>query len=143
MTERPLLLEYTARAIFWLMMAVSVWILLRGHNAPGGGFIAGLVAVAATSLLAIVYGRDSARRLMPLSPEVLTGCGILLALVSGLPGLVSDSPFLTHVWWSLDLGFTKLKLSTVLVFDLGVYAAVWGAFSLYLLALLDEDGKMV
>ena len=141
MTERPILLEYTARMIYWLMLTVSIWILLRGHNAPGGGFIAGLVAVAATSLLAIVYGCDRARRAMPLPPSSLTGCGILLALVSGLPALADSNPYLTHVWWSLDLGFTRLKLSTVLIFDVGVYATVWGAFALYLLALLTDDGE--
>jgi multicomponent Na+:H+ antiporter subunit B len=143
MTERPLLLEYTARAIYWLMLVVSVWILLRGHNAPGGGFISGLVAVAATSLMAIVYGCDRARRAMPLSPIPLTGVGILLALVSGIPALLGNKPYLTHAWWTVDLGFTSLKLSTVLVFDVGVYAAVWGAFTLYLLALLNDEGDAI
>ena len=140
MTERSLLLEYTARMVYWLMIAVSLWILLRGHNAPGGGFIAGLVAVAATSLMAIVYGCDRAQRAMPLAPLPLTGFGILLALASGVPALFSGQPFLTHAWWNIDLGFTTYKLSTVLAFDVGVYAAVWGAFSLYLLALLNEQG---
>lgn len=143
MMGRAVLLEYTARIIFWLMLAVSVWFLLRGHNAPGGGFIAGLIAVAATSLLAIVYGCDHARRAMPLPPLMLTGCGILLALISGIPALVAGNPFLTHVWWNIDLEFTHIKLSTVLVFDVGVYATVWGAFALYLLDLLCEDGEAV
>lgn len=140
MTQRSLLLEYTARLIFWLMLAVSIWILLRGHNAPGGGFIAGLIAVAATSLMAIVYGCEHARRTMPLPPLPLTAIGILLALASGLPGMVGGNPFLSHLWWNVELGFASLKLSTVLIFDAGVYATVWGAFALYLLALLGEEG---
>jgi multicomponent Na+:H+ antiporter subunit B len=134
MTGRSLLLEYVARAAYWIMLAASVWLLLRGHNAPGGGFIAGLIAVAASALLAIVYGSDTARRLMPLSPLALTVTGVLFALLSGVPATLGSSPFLTHLWWSLG----SVKLSTVLLFDLGVYAAVWGAFTIYLFALLGD-----
>jgi len=137
MTARSLLLEYVARAAYWIMLAASVWLLLRGHNAPGGGFIAGLIAVAASALLAIVYGIDAARRLMPLSPLALTVTGVLLALLSGVPGTLGSSSFLTHLWWSLG----SVKLSTVLLFDLGVYAAVWGAFTIYLFALLNDGEK--
>ena len=137
MTRRSLLLEYVARAAFWIMLAASVWILLRGHNAPGGGFIAGLIAVAASALLAIVYDIDNARRRMPLSPMVLTVTGVLLALLSGVPGAFGGGSFLTHLWWSLG----PVKLSTVLLFDLGVYAAVWGAFTNYLFALLDDGER--
>ena len=137
MTGRSLMLEYVARAAFWIMLAASVWILLRGHNAPGGGFIAGLIAVAASALLAIVYGIDQARRLMPLSPLPLTVIGVLLALLSGIPAAFGSSAFLTHLWWSVG----PIKLSTVLLFDLGVYATVWGAFTVYLFALLGDGEK--
>jgi len=140
MTPRSVLLEYTAKTFYWLMLAVSAWILLRGHNAPGGGFIAGLVAVAATALIAIVYGVDQARRRLPLRPLYLAVTGVLLALLSGMPGVWADAPFLTHQWWSVEFAGTSLKLSTVIVFDLGVYGAVWGAFALYLFALLDDRG---
>jgi multicomponent Na+:H+ antiporter subunit B len=141
MTSRSLMLEHMTRTLYWLMLLASVWILLRGHNAPGGGFIAGLVAVAATALMAIVYGVDSARRRLPLQPLQLTAAGILLALISGLPGALNDTPFLTHQWWNLELGSNALKLSTVILFDAGVYAAVWGAFATYLFALLDDHGE--
>ncbi len=140
MTSRSLMLEYVARTIYWLMLLVSVWILLRGHNAPGGGFIAGLVAVAASALIAIVYGVSSARRRLPLPPLALTAAGILLALISGIPAVLEHSPFLTHQWWTVVPGGNAIKLSTVILFDAGVYAAVWGAFTTYLFALLDEYG---
>lgn len=142
MTNRSLLLDTMAQFIFWLMIAMSIWVLLRGHNEPGGGFIAALIAISATSLLIIVYGDNHAMRYMPLPPLTLTGCGLLLALLSGIPGLVSDDPFLTHSWWSLELGDSSLKISTVLLFDLGVYATVWGAFTIYLLALLNNKEEI-
>jgi multicomponent Na+:H+ antiporter subunit B len=96
-----------------------------------------MIAVAASALLAIVYGIDNARQRMPLSPLTLAVTGVLLALLSGLPGAYGSGSYLTHLWWSLG----PIKLSTVLLFDVGVYAAVWGAFTSYLFALLD-DGEM-
>lgn len=141
MTPRSVMLEYIARAAYWFMLVAAVWILLRGHNAPGGGFIAGLVAVAASALLAIVYGVDSARRRLPLQPLQLAVAGVLMALISGIPGALDSDPFLTHQWWNLELGNQSIKLSTVIVFDVGVFAAVWGAFATYLFALLDDQGE--
>jgi multicomponent Na+:H+ antiporter subunit B len=143
MTSRSELLEYVARAAYWMMVAASLWILLRGHNAPGGGFIAGLVAVAATALISIVYGVDYARHKLPLRPLPLALTGVLLALVSGIPGMWAEAPFLTHQWWNIEFAGTSIKLSTVLVFDLGVYSAVWGAFASYLFALLDYPGEKI
>ncbi len=142
MTPRAVVLERVAGGAYWVMLAAAAWVLLRGHNAPGGGFIAALVAVAATALVAIVYGAETARRRLPLQPVGLAAGGVLLALVSGLPAVADGQPFLTHLWWTLSFGDTSLKLSTVLLFDLGVFAAVWGALAAYLLALLDdrEDG---
>ena len=139
MTPRSALLEYAAKTVYWLMLAVSAWILLRGHNAPGGGFIAGLVAVAATALIAIVHDVDQARRRLPLRPQYLAVTGVSLALLSGMPGVWAEAPFLTHQWWRVEFAHTSLKLSTVIIFDLGVYGAVWGAFASYLFALLDDS----
>ncbi len=141
MTSRSVMLDTVARIAYWIMLAASVWILLRGHNAPGGGFIAGLMAVSATALLAIVYGVDGAQRRLPLrSPALLAATGLLLAQVSGLPGLWQGTPYLTHQWSTIDLGVTTLKLSTVIVFDVGVYAAVWGSITQFLFTLLADQG---
>ncbi len=136
MSPRALMLERAARPLYWAMLALAVWILLRGHNAPGGGFIGGLTAVAATAARAIVLGEPEARRWLPLAPPTLAVLGVGLALASGLPALALDRPFLTHLWLTLPLGFTELPLSTVLLFDAGVFLAVWGALSGYVLALL-------
>jgi len=139
MNPRPVMLERVAGPAYWLLLAAALWILLRGHNAPGGGFIAALVALAATALVAIVHGSGAARRRLPLEPVSLAAGGVLLALASGLAGAAAGGAFLTHLWWTLP--GTPVKLSTVLAFDLGVFAAVWGALSAYLLALLDEGER--
>jgi multicomponent Na+:H+ antiporter subunit B len=131
MMHRSTLLTQAARPLYWLMLAAAVWILLRGHNEPGGGFIGGLVAVAGSSLLAITLGPAVARRLQPLAPLPLAMSGVGLALLAGLGGVAMGMPFLTHVW-------TDMGLSTVMLFDVGVFLAVWGALTGYVFALLDE-----
>ena len=117
--------------------------LLRGHNEPGGGFIGGLVAVSASILWAVAHGSAAATRRLPLrDPVRLAAVGVLLAAVSGLPALWLGSSYLTHLWGALPLVFTEVAVSTVLVFDVGVYLCVWGALAGYALGLLaiDEGG---
>ena len=140
MNPRVVMLEVAARGLYWVILAASVWVLLRGHNEPGGGFIGALVAVSATVLWAVARSPADAARRLPLgSPRMLGAAGVLLAGLSGLPGVFAGGSFLTHLWWTLDLGFTDLKLSTVLVFDIGVYLGVWGALAGYAIALLEAD----
>jgi multicomponent Na+:H+ antiporter subunit B len=140
MTRQPLILQVAARPLYGLILAAAVWILLRGHNEPGGGFIAGLVAVSATVLWAVAFDAAAATRRLPLrSPVALGAAGVLMAALAGLPAWWGGQPYMTHLWFTLDLGFTALKLSTVMLFDLGVALCVWGALAGYALALLDLD----
>jgi multicomponent Na+:H+ antiporter subunit B len=142
MKQRIVILEVAAGPLYVLIVAASVWVLLRGHNEPGGGFIGGLIAVSASILWAVARGSDSARRRLPLrDPLRLATAGVLLAALSGLPALLLDDAYLTHLWTTLPLGITELKVSTVLVFDLGVYLCVWGALAGYALALLSLDDQ--
>lgn len=139
MTRNSVLLQKAVAPLYWVMLAAALWILLRGHNEPGGGFIGGLVAVAASAACAIVLGEAAARRRLPLSTLELAIVGVLLALLAGLPAALTGQPFLTHLWWELDLGLMQIKLSTVMLFDVGVFCAVWGTLTAYILGLLPAD----
>ncbi len=137
-TSEPLLYR-SAPALYRVLLVLSLWLLLRGHNEPGGGFVAGLVASLATTLLALGKGVDRARLALPFrSALTLAAFGGLLSLVSGLPALVAGRPFLAHLAVTLPIG-SGFKLSTFLPFDIGIYLAVWGALAGQVLALLDGD----
>jgi multicomponent Na+:H+ antiporter subunit B len=136
--HRALIFDLAARALYPFMLIASIWLLLRGHNAPGGGFVGGLLATAASAIYAIAFGTPAAARRLPLAPPALAAAGVLLALASGLPALLSDLPYLTHPWITLPLGVTDLPVSSVMLFDLGVYLAVWGAIGGYCLELLRQ-----
>jgi len=140
MNPRIVILDAVAPALYWLILAVAGWLLLRGHNEPGGGFIAALVALSATVLWAVAHNPAAAARRLPTgSPVRLAAVGVLLAGLSGLPGLSGGGSYLTHLWWTLDLGPTSMKLSTVLIFDVGVALGVWGALAGYGRGLLAVD----
>ena len=144
MRDRLVILEVVARPLYWIILAASVWVLLTGHNEPGGGFIGGLVAVSATVLWGVAHGSAAAERRLPLGDSIwLAAMGVGVAAVSGLHALWGGQDFLTHAWGSLPLGFTTLKVSTVMIFDLGVYLCVWGGLAGYSLGLLslDEPGE--
>ncbi|ODS57898.1 MAG: Na(+)/H(+) antiporter subunit B [Agrobacterium sp. SCN 61-19] len=111
-----------SRLFFVLLLGAAVFMLFRGHNEPGGGFIGGLFAALAFALLALSDSVAKARKALIIHPVVLIGLGLVLAFVSGLPGLVSDRSFLTH-WW-FELGSTHLGTATA--FDIGVFMVVIG-----------------
>ncbi|MGY6644459.1 MAG: MnhB domain-containing protein [Salinarimonas sp.] len=136
---RSIILVASTRIFFIAMVVVSLWILLRGHNEPGGGFIGGLMGAAAFATLAFAAGVDDARKMLRIHPAVLMGVGLVLAAVSGLPGVVLNGSYLQHQWLELDLGLFDLKLGTTLVFDIGVYFVVIGGVLSFMFRLYEED----
>lgn len=124
-----------ARLIFSVMISVSFIILVRGHNDPGGGFVAGLIAASAFSILDLAVGVGETRRVLRVHPIVLMGCGLFLAFLSGIPGIVLNGSFLAHHWVTLPLG---IKIGTPTTFDVGVYLAVLGGVLAILFRLYEE-----
>jgi len=127
-----LIFRTMAPAITVAMLVFSIVVLLRGHNAPGGGFVGGLIAAAALAIYAMAYGVGQARRRLRVDPLSVSGAGVLIAAVSGLPSLGIAAPFLTGLWLPGGL------FGTPGLFDIGVYLTVLGAFAALALALEDE-----
>lgn len=118
-----LILSRMAQLLFWLIGLLSLYVLYRGHDMPGGGFVGGLMAAMAVAIIALADGIPAAQRRLRVQPLSLIACGMLAALVSGLPGLVTDSSYLKHAWLQFPNGF---KVGTPLLFDVGVYLVVLG-----------------
>jgi multicomponent Na+:H+ antiporter subunit B len=127
----------SARVLVPFMLLLSVVVLLRGHNEPGGGFVGGLLAASGIALHAMAFGHASARRIFRADPRALIGVGLLVAAASGLPALMLGEAYLKGIWMSLEApGFPEvLKVGTPLVFDIGVYLLVLGAAVLMILTL--------
>jgi multicomponent Na+:H+ antiporter subunit B len=140
MKSNTLILHTAALFIMPLQLMFSVFLLFRGHDEPGGGFIGGLVAASAFVLYAFAFGAEPTRRILRAAPRDLLAAGLLLALASTIPSFLVGEALLTAHWWELPLpGGGYLKLSTVLVFDVGVYAAVLGTIMTFVINLMESD----
>jgi multicomponent Na+:H+ antiporter subunit A len=123
-----------ARLLMPLLLVFSVFLLLRGHNEPGGGFVGGLVAAAAFALYAIAFGVRRAREALFVKPLTLLGAGLLIALLSGLPAVLRGQPFLTALWAP-----GSLPLGTPALFDVGVFLVVAGVVLMMIFSLAEES----
>ncbi|GAB5468001.1 MAG: Na+/H+ antiporter subunit B [Rhodospirillales bacterium] len=136
-----LILRAATRMLVALMLVFSVYMLLRGHNEPGGGFIGGLLATIAFALYAIAEGTQAARRALRVDPRSLAMVGLGLALLAGFLSLLSGAPLFTGQWLFIGGGEGEkgLPISSVLLFDIGVYLVVVGAVLSLVLALEEES----
>ncbi len=134
-----LILRTTARFLLPILLLFAVFLFLRGHDEPGGGFVAGLVAATGIVLVAIASGPAEARKVLRVEPRNLTGLGLLIALLSGLPALVAGHPFQKGLWGDIAPGgVLELGIGTPVIFDLGVALLVFGMSLMIVLALLEE-----
>lgn len=123
------------------MLVFSVYVCLRGHNEPGGGFIGGLIAASAIAVLGMASSAADARRALHFDPLSIAGFGVLMAGISGLMSIFNGNPFMTSIWLYLDIGGSLVPFSTPMVFDIGVYFVVFGTIASIALALESEDGE--
>lgn len=137
--RHPLLLATVAQSILPLALMVSIYIFFRGHNLPGGGFIAGLITAVAIILLYISQGVDWVKARMNIEYQRVVAVGLLIAFMTGLASWLFGRPYLTSWfdYFQLPL-FGEIELASAIAFDLGVYVTVVGATLLILASL----GKM-
>ena len=121
-----------------LMLLFSLFLLIRGHTEPGGGFVGGLVAATAFALVLLTEGRAAAGRLLRRDPRDFVAGGLLLALLSGVPPLLRGEPFMTGGWLEVPLPVVG-KLGTPVLFDAGVYLVVLGIVLTILFSLAEEE----
>jgi multicomponent Na+:H+ antiporter subunit B len=134
---QSLILTTATRYLLPLLLLFSFFLLLRGHNEPGGGFVGGLVAAAAFALYAIAADVQGARQILKMEPRVLIGVGLLISASSGIISLLVGKPFLTALWLKQPLPVLG-KVGTPLLFDIGVYLLVLGV-TLKIIFTLAED----
>jgi multicomponent Na+:H+ antiporter subunit B len=134
-----LIFRTVAPFITALMLLFSVFILLRGHNEPGGGFIGGLIAASALAIYGIAFGVDAVRRAIRFHPLAIAGFGLLLSCIAGLLSIFFAVPFMTGLWVYPALLGVEVPLSSVMLFDLGVYFVVLGAVASIAVSLEERE----
>lgn len=135
-----LILKTATRYIFPLLILVAIFLLLRGHHEPGGGFIAGLVASCAVVLVLLAWDVERARQVVRFPALSYMAFGLLLVVVSGSAGAITGEAFLTGKWITLEIDpVPPIKLGTPLLFDVGVSLVVFGITLMIVFGLASTE----
>ena len=134
---RTLILSTILKALIPLFLGFAVYMFFRGHNNPGGGFIAGLIASIPLMLHTMAFGYRTTSRTFKIKPRLLAGLGLLLAFLSGMFSVIKGKPFLTPIWIEQKVPLIG-KVGTPILFDLGVFFVVFGVV-LQITFLLTEE----
>jgi multicomponent Na+:H+ antiporter subunit B len=134
-----LILRTATRLLVSLMLVFSVYLLLRGHDAPGGGFLGAMIASVAFVLYTLADGPAAVRQTLRVAPGTIAVVGLGLTLVSGLAAALTDQAIFAGLWVPIGAPEAgELLLGTPLLFDVGVYVAVVGAVLTIILALEEN-----
>ena len=134
---RTIILKSASSYLLPVLLLFSVFILLRGHYLPGGGFVGGLVAAIAFVLDAFSNGLDKTKTVLKIHPGFLMPLGLFIAFLSGIsPIILTDMPLMTGLWAENPIPVIG-AIGSALFFDLGVYLVVVGA-SLTIIFTISE-----
>lgn len=139
---RSTVMDTTVRLVFHSALILSLYLLVAGHNQPGGGFVGGLVAAAAVALQYVAGGVEDVRAVSRVRPWFILGGGLIVALATALAPLVAGGALLESGWTYVTLPVVgELKLTSTLAFDTGVYAVVVGVVLMVFEAFGDEPER--
>jgi multisubunit Na+/H+ antiporter MnhB subunit len=133
-----MILATVSRLMLRVLMVFAIYLMLRGHNAPGGGFIAGLMTAAAMLMMYVAWNSDYVRTNVRVNYRVLLSFGLLMCGASGFFALTYGIVFMQHNMWGWHLPLLgHLEFGTAPWFDLGVYCGVVGV-TLMIMSILRE-----
>lgn len=135
-----LILRTTSSLIIFIMLGFAIYLLLAGHNSPGGGFVGGLTTSAAIVLMYMAYGEKVVKKIIPINFRFFIPLGLLIATLTGLGALLFNVPFLTHTFGVFHIPFIgEIELATAMLFDLGVYFTVFGSMMTIILTIAEDQ----
>jgi multicomponent Na+:H+ antiporter subunit B len=133
---KTIILKTASSYLLPVLLIFSVFILLRGHYLPGGGFVGGLIASIAFVLHAFANGLSDTKNLLKFHPGYLMPIGLALAFVSGMAPLFLDLPFMTGLWYPGEIPVLG-SIGSALFFDIGVYLVVVGVTLTIIFTIVD------
>ncbi|MNB76950.1 Na(+)/H(+) antiporter subunit A [compost metagenome] len=138
--SNDVILQTMSKGIVLIILIFSLYLFFAGHNHPGGGFIGALMTTAALLLIAIAFGMDQVRKMLPVNYRLLAAAGLMLAILTASGSFLFGAPFLSHVFGHFHLPLLgDTELATAVLFDLGVYLAVVGVTMTIILSIGGEE----
>jgi multicomponent Na+:H+ antiporter subunit B len=137
-----LFFKYLARLMMPVLLMFSLFLLLRGHNQPGGGFVGGLVGSSSIILMTLAYGSDEVRQRLHIDFLRAMFYGLAITLAAGGVGFFTGIAFQDALWWKPFIqGLGRLELGTPLLFDIGVYVIVFSVTSSIVMNMAEESER--
>ncbi|PBB04598.1 MULTISPECIES: Na(+)/H(+) antiporter subunit B [Salimicrobium] len=137
--SNDLILKTMTSIIAFILLGFSIYLFFAGHNAPGGGFIGGLMTSAAIVLMNMAYGQEGMKSSLPINFRFLFKLGLLIALATGMGSFLFNEPFLSQTFAYFQLPVLgRTELATALLFDLGVYLTVIGITMTIILSIAED-----
>ena len=124
---KSVILNTVARVMLPLVLIFAIYLLFRGHNAPGGGFIAGVMAGIVVALQYIAFGDEYGGKIFGINYRDVFAVGLLIAAGTGIVAMICGYPFLTSEVWHLEWPFFgDVEIASAMFFDIGVFLVVVG-----------------
>src|SRR5699024_3820942 len=134
-----LILRTVTKLIVFIILTLAIYLFFSGHDAPGGGFIGGLVLASAIVLLLLTYDIETIKYSIPFDFKIVSAIGALIVLLTGLGSIIFGEPFLTQTFATVILPFLgEVELSTVTFFELGVALVVVGVVVTIILSISED-----
>ncbi|MEH7176893.1 Na(+)/H(+) antiporter subunit B [Neobacillus vireti] len=122
-----------------IIFTFAINLFVSGHHFPGGGFIGGLAFSSALILLFLTFDIETVRKNIPVDFKVVAAVGVLIAVLTGVGGMLFNAPFLSQTFGYFNLPiFGKTELATAVLFDIGVGLAVIGTSITIILSIGDD-----
>ena len=139
MKVNNLILQFTAKIVFFIILFFAVHIFFAGHYTPGGGFVGGLITASAIVLLLIAFDLKTVKTLIPFNFMYVVAVGLMLALLTAAYPMLLEKPFFTHFFDYFYIPLIgKTSLHTAALFDLGVFLVVVGV-TMTIIQTIGED----
>ena len=139
MKINDLILRTVTKLIVFIILTLAIYLFFSGHDAPGGGFIGGLVLASAIVLLLLTYDIETIKYSIPFDFKIVSAIGALIVLLTGLGSIIFGDPFLTQTFATVILPFLgEVELSTVTFFELGVALVVVGVVVTIILSISED-----
>ncbi|MCT1903836.1 Na(+)/H(+) antiporter subunit B [Oceanobacillus sojae] len=142
MMQKPnnMMLQTLARLIILIILSFSIYLLLAGHNSPGGGFVGGLMTASAILILYLSFDLKSIQKAIKFDYIKIIGIGLLFASLTGVVSMLFGFPFLKQFFDYFTLPILgEVELTTAMVFDLGVYFVVLASALTIILTIAEDD----
>lgn len=139
MKINEVILQSISKVVVFIILTLALYLFFSGHNAPGGGFIGGLVLASAFVLLLLAFDIETVRAGIPLNFSILSACGALIVVVSGVGAVLFGEPFLKQTFFQLTLPlFGTVEFTTVTIFEIGVALTVVGVVVTIILSISED-----